>query len=148
MADTTPIKKCIEPYVRKWLSTQFLGHNFAEKRVTLKTGGSHMFDAVSEDESTVVAILSNRPTTKGDKENSGGVHKAKVDLSLLRETKNEATKVMVFTNLGFHDLITKRTTGLGIETIRHLHCELPKKLQSLLDKVLDNASKEQRNRLK
>ena len=144
MSDTTQIKKIIEPYVRKWLASEFPGHEFKEASVSLKWGRNHKFDAVSEDGSIVVAILSNGAKTRGGKENTGGVRKAESDLLRFHGIDDETTKIMVFTDAAFLDLINRRTAGLGIEGLRRIHCKLPEDLESKLQKTLSDASKEQR----
>jgi len=85
MADTTKIKNVIDPYVRKWLSTQFISHNFEEKSLKLSGGGSYSFDAVSEDGLIIGEILSNRPKTSGGKENTGAVRKAQNVIDYLKK---------------------------------------------------------------
>ena len=104
MANTTQIKKLIEPHVRDWLASKFPGHEFKETSVTLKWGGVHKFDAVSEDRSIVAEILSNGAKTRGGKENTGGVRKAEGDLLRFHGIDDQTTKIMVFTDAAFLEL--------------------------------------------
>ena len=97
MVDTTKIKTVIEPYVRDWLSKQFPGHVFKEKPIQLKTGESYTFDAVAEDASIVVAILSNRAKTKTGRENTGAVRKALLEICYLKAAPESVKKVMIRT---------------------------------------------------
>lgn len=147
MADTSYIKKSIEPYIQRWLSTIYPGHKFLERHVVLTTGHSHKFDAVSEDTSIVAAALCNRAKTKTGNDNTGGIRKASEDVALLNLLPTGITRIMVFTDASFRDLVTKRAKRLGISQIEMLVCPLPRPMRSRLIKVLDEASLEQRGRL-
>jgi len=144
VADTTKIKTVIEPYVRGWLATQFPGHMFEERPIQLTSGGSYVFDAVSEDDLIIAAILSNRAVTRTGRENTGGVRKALTELSYLKVSPANAEKVMVFTDGSFCQLVKRRATRLGRETIKMVVCVLPPPLEALLREILDKASYEQR----
>lgn len=144
MADTRKIKTVIEPSVRNWLSKQFPGHRFAEKPVQLLSGGSYVFDAVAEDGSIVAAILCNRAATRTGRENTGGVRKALTEVGYLKGVPAEVTKVMVFTDDGFCQVIRRRAGRLGMDGIQMIVCKLPPELEALLREILDKASYEQR----
>lgn len=144
MANTTKIKTEIEPYIQNWLSTYFHEHVFKEKAVTLLTGSSYRFDAVAEDGSIVGAILCNRPRTRTGRENTGAVHKALGDINYLKLLPAGVKKLMVFTDAGCCDLIRRRATRLGTESIDMVVCTLPPDLEKLLGEILDAASNEQR----
>ena len=144
MVDTTKIKTVIEPYVRNWLSKQFPGHVFKEKLIQLTTSGSHSFDAVAEDTSIVVAILSSRAKTRTGRENTGGVRKALSEVGYLKAAPETLKKVMVFTDDDFCQLIRRRASRLGTGSIQMMVCKLPPHLEAVLRKVLDEASQEQR----
>lgn len=144
MADTTFIKKEIEPCVRGWLAKQFTGHRFCEKPIALTTGRRHEFDAVSEDDTIVGDILSSRAQTRTGNENTGGVRKALLDLLYLNLLPPNVQRVLVFTDDGFRKLIKKRIKGLEVHPICMLLCPLPDALQDELKKVLNKASHLQR----
>ncbi len=144
MVDTTKIKTVIEPYVRNWLSEQFPGHVFKEKRIRLTTGESYTFDAVAEDASIVAAILSNRAKTRTGRENTGGVRKALTEISYLKATPEGVKKVMAFTDDDFCQLMRRRASRLGTESIQMIVCKLPPHLKTELREILDKASHEQR----
>lgn len=55
MADTVYLKRGVEQYVRGTLCEEY-GVKFSSKILTLVTGGTHEFDAVSEDGTVVAAI--------------------------------------------------------------------------------------------
>ena len=145
MADTTFIKREIEPYVLKWLSKEFASHKFEEQPLPLSpAGGVHKFDAVSEDKTIVGSILSNRPFTSTGRENAGAVRKVLNDFHLLSLLPQSIQPILVFTDGDFCALARKRTKRFGQERIRMLVCPLPDNLQAELTKVLNAASQEQR----
>ena len=145
MADTTFIKREIEPYVRERLSKEFAGHKFEERPLPLSlAGGMHKFDAVSEDKTIVGNILSNRPFTRTGRENTGGVKKVLNDFHLLSLLPQSIQPILVFTDGDFCVLARKRSKRFGQERIRMLVCPLPDHLQAKLTKVLNTASQEQR----
>lgn len=144
MADTTKIKTVIDPYVRSWLSEQFNGHVFEERPVQLTSGASYSFDAVAEDGSIVASILSNRAETRTGRENTGGVRKALTELGYLKAVPGKIERMMVFTDAGFCQLIRRRASRIGIESIKMIICILPPRLEALRKEILDKASHEQR----
>ncbi|MBW1839827.1 MAG: hypothetical protein JRI49_07805 [Deltaproteobacteria bacterium] len=144
MADTTKIKTDIEPYVRDWLSRQFSGHIFKERSISLSTGSSYNFDAVTEDNSIVGAILCGRPRTSGGNENTGAVRKGRNDIESLKLLPAVVKKLMVFTDSGLLELINRRAARFGTESIEMILCPLPVHFAELVKRILDNASNEQR----
>jgi len=144
MADTSLIKTEIEPYVRKWLSVHLDNVPLEERSVTLSSGGGYRFDAVSQNGLIVAAILCNRPKTRTGRENTGGVRKALAEIEHLKQLPRTVKKFMVFTDQEFYSLIRRRAKRFGIEEIEMLVCKLPLEKDELLQKVLNNASYEQR----
>ena len=145
MADTTFIKKEIEPYVRKWLGGEFPGHRFDEKPVSVGESTEHKFDAVAKDGTIVGDILTSRARTRTGRENTGAVRKACNDVELLNKLPPGKQRVLVFTDGDFCALIKKRANRHGLGQIQMLVCRLPDNLQRQLTKVLDDASAEQRS---
>ncbi len=143
MADTSYIKKVIEPYVQEWMAMELGSPPLAEKELPLISGGSYRFDAVDPKSEIVGAILSNRAITVNGNENTGGVRKALNDVQSLWLLPNDPDRYMVFTNPDFCDLIKRRSRRFRGGEIRWLICPLPLELQKGLDDVLDKASKEQ-----
>lgn len=144
MADTTFIKKKIEPYVREWLGKLLPGHTFDELIVDLPSGGTHRFDAVSEDRTIIGNILTNRAHTRTGRENTGAVRKAIADIELLNKLSPGTCLLLIFTAPDFCELMRKRGGRHGIRRIRLLICPLPDDLQAALIEVLTTASQEQR----
>jgi hypothetical protein len=78
MADTTALKKQIEPHVQAWLSEQF-GGRFRRRTVPLTghgTAGQHQFAAVSEDGKVVASVKNLSGRTTGE-----NLPSAKIDSS-------------------------------------------------------------------
>jgi len=144
MSNTNKIKTEIEPAVRNWLKTEIGNVTLEERPMTFPSGGSYKFDAVSRDERIVAAILCNRAKTRTGRENTGGVRKALAEVEHLKLLPGGISKMMVFTDPDFSNLIQRRASRFGIEDIRFLVCPLPADKKLLLDKILDEASQEQR----
>ena len=142
MADITYIKRVIEPHLREWLSSEFPGHYFVARSLALRSGRSLAFDAVSDDGRIVAEFLSSRARTSGGVENTGGVRKAHKDIQRLGELDGEPTRVMVFTDEAFRDLMVRRASGFRKIGIQMVVCDLPADLRRGLDDVLDAASRE------
>ena len=145
MANTNQIKKLIEPEVRAWLGMRFRAV-FNEKRLPIITGKSHDVDAVSDDGSIIADILSNRPKTRTGRSNTGGLRKAETDfwrISAVTASRVE-TRLMVFTNAEFMNVVRNRIGDPSTMKVKFLHCPLRRETQRELDRVLDDASGEQR----
>ena len=141
LADTTPIKNEIEPYVRKWLARTLGASGLKEASVALLGGEFFKFDAVSRNENIVACVLSNRAKTVNGNENTGGVRKALNDVQALGLIPHDCRRLMVFTNQEFRDLIKRRSARYISKNIEFLNCKLPPDLQRTLDKVLDESSR-------
>ncbi len=119
------------------------GIRFFEARFRLSTGEYHAFDAVSGNRSIVADFVCNRAKTATCKENTGGVRKALNDLHLLNLAVTANKRFMVFTDSDFLILIRKRGKLGGTKGIKFLHCKLPQKLATGLEKVLNDSREEQ-----
>ena len=141
MADTSFIKSEVEQYVRDRLSERFEGVKFEKHPVPVKlsSGCHHKFDAVSKGGGIVAAILSNRSKTRTGKENTGAVRKALLDVALLNLVEGDVIKLMVFTDAGLRDLISKRAKKLGTQQIEMTFCELRPDLNERLTSNLEKA---------
>ncbi len=148
MANTSYIKKVVESFVRERLSEEF-GIPFIEASIPLLGGGEHLFDAVGVegDHAVIVGnVLSNRPFTRGGRENAGAVQKAHSDLDYLNRVPEGTRRLMIFTDPDFCELIQKRSGRWNSENIEMLVCPLPPDIKVNLKQVLDDASREQRSR--
>jgi len=144
MVNTSKIKTEIEPAVRNWLKAEIGDDTLEERPVTFPSGGSYKFDAVSQDGRTIGAILCNRAKTRTGRENTGGVKKALAEVEHLKLLRGDINKIMVFTDPDFSNLIQRRASRFGIADIRFLICLLPPDKKVLLNRILDEASQEQR----
>jgi len=144
MVNTLKIKSDIEPAVRDWLKREIGDDTLEERPVTLPSGGSYKFDAVSQDGQFVGAILCNRAKTRTGRENTGGVRKALAEVEHLKLLPVSVSKIMVFTDPHFSNLVQRRASRFGITDIRFLVCPLPTDKEALLKRILDEASQEQR----
>ncbi|MCI0809826.1 MAG: hypothetical protein J4N63_11795 [Chloroflexi bacterium] len=145
MANTSRIKILVEPEVRAWLGERFQA-TFSEETMPIITGSSHDVDAVSADGSIIADILSNRAKTRTGRSNTGGLRKAETDFWRLSAvtTSNVVTRLMVFTNADFMKVVRKRIGDPSTMKVEFLHCPLKRGTQHELDRVLDDASREQR----
>ena len=144
MANTSKIKTDIEPAVRDWLKREISDNTLEERPVSLPSGGSYMFDAVSRDGRIVGTILCNRPRTRTGRENIGGVRKALAEVEHMKLLTGSITKIMVFTDPEFCNLVQRTASRFGTADIRFLVCPLPRDKERLLKRILDEASQEQR----
>jgi hypothetical protein len=134
---TPGIKSEIEPFVRDWLRREFGGAKFGEGMVKLPAGGSYSFDAVSQDAGIVAAILYNRALKGTKRENTAGLKKAYAELEHLKALDRKITKVMVFTDFDFSNLVRRRASRFGVESLKLLVCPLPEEKQERLNQLLD-----------
>src|SRR5688572_27042891 len=144
MADTTFIKKVIEPHMRQTLASWFPGHVFQEQAVALPNG-FFKCDAVSGDGSIVAFFSCNRPKTASGNPNTGGLRKALDDVHCLKSLV-AVKRLMVCTDDGFRKLVMKRSERFGNQGIEFRHFQLPDDLQGQLNSNLDASSREQGNR--
>ena len=144
VADTTFINRVVEPHVRLWLGSQFPGHVFSERSVSVP-GGSFKFDAVSGDGSIIGLILSSRAKTATGNENYGGWRKALNDIQWLKAA-SASRRLVVCTNDAFRALVMRRSARLGTGGIEFIFCQLPPDLDRQLNEHLDASSREQRTR--
>jgi hypothetical protein len=144
MVNTNRIKTEIEPAVRNWLKTEIGDVTLEERPMNFPSGGSYKFDAVSRDGRIVAAILCNRAKTRTGRENTGGVRKALAEVEHLKLLPGNISKMMVFTDSDFSNLVQRRASRFGITNIRFLVCPLPADKKMLLNNILDEASQEQR----
>ena len=140
MADTTIMRRCVEPYVRNVLAEE-LGIPFQSRVVGLSTGGTHEFDAVSEDGQVVAAIKSASGRTASGKNPSGKIRDVEAELYYL-SLASAPTRILILTNREFFEIMSRRLRGrlapglsLGLVT-------LPRELQERIRTVQRKASDE------
>lgn len=134
------MRREVEDYVRGVLEVEH--HEvFLPKRLALRTGGSHEFDAVSANGQIVVSIKAASGLTAGGKNPSGKVKDCIAELYYLSLVDAPVRK-LVLTTPEFHRLFIKQTAGaiadgLGVEC-----CPLPADLQRRVNEVVRIASRE------
>jgi hypothetical protein len=123
MANTTVLKKVVEPHVRRWLEEHY-GKSFEEGEVTLPliSNGRHRFDGVSKDRTIVAAIKANA-TRENGKVGVGVIKSVLAELYFLSLVKANK-KALVLTNERFFLLMRERLEGLILPNTEMLFCPL------------------------
>ena len=140
MADTTYLTREVEDYVRSELARQ-TGQSFTKSRITLRTGGSHEFDAVSVDATVVASIKSASGKTSGGNVPSGKINDCLAELYYL-SLVGAPTRFLVLTTPEFFEIFAKKTQGAVAEGIEIICIRLPPEMQAKVDAVKYEASQE------
>jgi hypothetical protein len=146
LADTTYIKRVVEPWVRdNWLQGKY-GQVFRSKMMPLTRihgtdHGHHEFDAVSKDGTIIAAIKGHSFKTVG-----GNLPPAKF-ASLYQELYflslvEAKERLLIFTDQELHDDFVKRSRGKVADGIELVYCELPKAMQCEVAKIRKKAADE------
>lgn len=146
MADTTYIKRVVEPWVRdNWLKERY-GQTF-QSQMTPLTGiggtdpGQHEFDAVSEDGSIIAAIKGHSFKTAGGNLPSAkfaSLYQELYFLSLIKAKK----RLLTFTNQEMYDDFVKRSKGKVADGIELIYCQLPEPMRRRVATIGRKASDE------
>jgi hypothetical protein len=142
MTDTTVIRRTVEPFVRQQLSEEF-GMPFYSRVVALTTGGTHEFDAVSEDGKVVAAIKSASGKTAGGNVPAGKIRGVEAELYYL-SLASARTRTLVVTDQEFYEMICKRLTGRLAPGLSIRLVALPPQIQAKVRKMQKAASDEVR----
>ena len=143
MADTTALKKQIEPHVQEWLGVLF-GVRFRRRTVPLTgqgTVGKHQFATVSEDGKIVASVKNHSAETTGDNLPSGKIDSCYAEIYYLSLVQAEK-KLLVLTDREFCRLFSMQSAGMVVEGIDILHCPLPPDLEKIKNAVRRIASAE------
>lgn len=140
MADTTYLKHAVETFVRGRLAEEY-GSPFASRVLTLVTGGTHEFDAVSDDGRVVAAIKSASGRTSGSRVPSGKIKDAEAELYYL-SLVSAPVRLLVLTNSEFHGILTRRLSGRLAPGISLKLIPLPVQIQQEVTRVQTSASRE------
>lgn len=140
MANTRYLTLQVETYVRERLAERH-GQSFSKRFLQLTTGGSHEFDAVSNDGSIVVSIKAASGLTKSGKNPAAKVQGCIAELYYL-SLVDAPTRILALTTPAFHTIFTRRiqgslATGITIDLI-----PLPPDMQAEVDKVVAEAGRE------
>jgi hypothetical protein len=143
MADTTALKKQIEPHVQAWLQKQF-GVRFRRQTVPLTghgAAGQHQFAAVSEDGKIVASVKSLSGRTTGENLPSAKIDSSYAEIYYLSLVQSEK-KLLVLTDIEFYRLFRKHSEGMVVRGVDILHCPLPPELERVKEAVRLTASAE------
>lgn len=140
MADTSFLKNEVETYVRSVLSAEY--HvGFSSRVLTLTTGGTHEFDAVSADGRYVASIKSASGKTSGGNVPSGKVKDLEAELYYLTLV-GVPHRLLVVTNPEFFKITSRRLIGRLAPGITLKLIELPEPLGNAAHAVQVTASRE------
>ena len=135
MADTSINHKAEQWIVKSGLPVLFPGRIFTPKKMKLTWGGHFAFDAVSEDETIVIAISTSAARTATGKLATAKYQKLKADALYLLNLQATTSKIMIFTEPCMRDYFLKAASaGRFPSTIELLHIALPAELQ---EKVIE-----------
>lgn len=144
MANTEPLKREVEDFIRTKLARRF-GVNFEKRKVplahVLPPRGVHEFDAVAADGSVIAGIISSAPRTSGGKRNVGAVHHATGELYYL-SLAHAGRKLLICTDPEFHELMRSVMKGRLAKGLELVPIRLSPRIERLVRGVRRKASKE------
>ena len=146
MADTTYVKRTVEPWVREhWLKERY-GQTFQSQTMPLSgiggpDPGKHEFDAVSEDGSIIAAIKGHSFKTAGGNLPSAKFSSLYQELYFLSLVKAKK-RLLIFTNQEMYDDFVERSKGKVAGGIELVYCELPKHMRRQVTTIGRRASNE------
>ena len=146
MADTTYIKRVVEPWVRdNWLKERY-GQAFQSRMMRLSgvegtDSGQHEFDAVSEDGSIIAAIKGHSFKTVGGNLPSAKFASLYQELYFLCLVKARK-RLLIFTNQEMYTDFVERSKGKVAEGIELVYCELPDSMRRQVKTIVRKASDE------
>jgi len=146
MADTTYLKKVVEPYVREQLEKEF-GIRFKSMILILTTGGTHEFDAVSNDLKIVGAIKTAGGRTVSQKNPSGKIKDAEAELYYLTIVQARI-RMLILTSPEFYGILQNRLKGRLAPGLTLKLIQLPIEIQQEVAKIQQTASTEVSKALK
>lgn len=140
MADTTYLKHVVEPFVREALAREF-GIRFEPRVLALSTGGTHEFDAVSQDGRIVASIKSASGKTARGRIPSGKIKDAIAELYFLALVR-APVRMLVLTSPDFHDIMSQKLVGRLAPGLSLKLLVLPQEMQEQVKQVQKTASDE------
>jgi len=140
VANTVYYKTHVEPYVREQLE-RLHGQGFSSKVCRLTTGGTHEFDAVSDDATIVASIKSLSGKTATGKNPAGKIYACFAELYFL--TLVEAPRrMLVLTTPDFHEIFTRNLRGRLYPGITVELIVVSPEIQAEIDRIKGIASEE------
>jgi hypothetical protein len=140
VANTSFLRYTVEPWIRERLAERY-GQRFAPRVLPLEPGGSHEFDAVSNDGRIVASIKANSGLTSGGNHPTGKVATCLNEVYFLTLVDAQE-RLLVLTNPEFYGIFTGRTAGQVARGVKVELLPLPPDMQRTVDGVTELASKE------
>ena len=140
MADTTYLKKVVEPFIRDKLSNEY-GVSFESKVLTLITGGTHEFDAVSVDSRIVGAIKTSGGKTATGRIPSGKIKDSLAELYYLTLV-SAPERLLILTSPEFHKIMKSLLKGRLAPGLTLKLIELSEEIQREVEEIKKKASAE------
>lgn len=140
MANTVYYKTHVEPYVRAEME-RIHGQRFLSKVCRLTTGGTHEFDAVSDDGTIVASIKSLSGKTASGKNPSGKIYACYAELYFLTLV-DAPRRMLVLTTPDFHEIFTRALRGRLHPDITVELIGVSPEIQAEIDRIKDLASEE------
>lgn len=140
MVDTRYLKTHVEPAIREILEARY-GVRFQKQFLTLAGGGTHEFDAVSEDGQFVVAIKTASGRTAGGKVPAGKIKDCIAELYFLSQI-DVPRRILVLTSSEMLDVFQRAMRGKVAAGIDVEHVPLPPDVQAEVERVQRAASAE------
>ncbi len=140
MADTTYLRYTVEPWLRGQLEKEF-GQPFASKVLTLTTGGTHEFDAVSQDNQVVAAIKTASGRTATGRNPSGKIKDSIAELYFLSLVE-APNRLLILTSPEFHGILCSALQGRWALGVAPRLMTLPEHIQRKVNEVQKRASDE------
>ncbi len=140
MANTSYLRYTVEPWVRNELRNRY-GRQFDARCLTLSSGGTHEFDAVSDDGNVVASIKANSGLTSGGNYPTGKVATCLNEVYYLTLV-DARTRLLILTNSEFHEIFQRATAGKIAPGIDVVLVPLPREMQGTVDEVTRLASQE------
>jgi hypothetical protein len=140
VANTSYLRYTVEPWVRGRLAERY-GQAFSPRVLPLAPGGTHEFDAVSNDGCIVASIKANSGLTSGGNHPTGKVATCLNEVYFLTLVA-ASERLLVLTNPDFHRIFTRATAGQIDPRVKVELLPLSSAMQQIVDGVTALASKE------
>lgn len=140
MANTRYLRETVEAWVRDRLAEEY-AQPFSAKVLPLSPGGSHEFDAVSNDGAIVCSIKANSGLTSGRKHPTGKVATCLNEVYFLTLV-SAPTRRLILTNPSFYGIFCRTTAGQIAPGVEVVLVPLPPEMQAEVDRVTRAASDE------
>ncbi|GAB6876131.1 hypothetical protein [Thermaerobacter litoralis] len=140
MANTLYLKRVVEDVVRQHLAQQF-GVPFKSRVLKLVAGGTHEFDAVSDDGRVVASIKSASGKTSGGKKPAGKINAAVAELYYLTLI-DAPIRILVLTSEEFFGIMEKHLRGRLAPGISLMYVPLPNDVRQRMTEIQALASQE------